>query len=118
MFGQHKVELFGETLMNFNILLSYKGSAVLSLCLAGPRCFVICLPKLVLQLPNAVQTHGAARCALSTSMSTVSSATLPGDVSGSAGSSTDTSAPSEMFSHAAMAQVNGTKRPFNQFKPI
>ena len=29
MFGQHKVELFGETLMNFNILLSYKGSAVL-----------------------------------------------------------------------------------------
>ena len=31
MFGQHKVELFGETLMSFNILLSYKGSAVLSL---------------------------------------------------------------------------------------
>ena len=31
MFGQHKVELFGETLMNFNILLSYKGSAVLIL---------------------------------------------------------------------------------------
>ena len=30
MFGQHKVELFGETLMNFNILLSYKGSAVLT----------------------------------------------------------------------------------------
>ena len=29
MFGQHKVELFGETLMSFNILLSYKGSAVL-----------------------------------------------------------------------------------------
>ena len=29
MFGQHKVELFGETLMNFNTLLSYKGSAVL-----------------------------------------------------------------------------------------
>ena len=31
MFGQRKVELFGETLMNFNIVLSYKGSAVLNL---------------------------------------------------------------------------------------
>ena len=37
MFGQRKVELFGETLMSFNILLSYKGSAVLRLVLVSVK---------------------------------------------------------------------------------